>query len=208
MKRRFMIAAAMLASLLAGSVSAYAQEETERETEEVLTVAEYGWDSLKKAGRIQEKGGVEIATVSLHFKYFGDVSIDDIRERDDFEFLRVQMTPDHFVEYEMTKDQFEQYIDYQNEKVEHYFQMITEDEKLHITDIRHDPSFSTFTCTVDGDWDNVGIGEKIYSLKSYAQMYDMILGTDLYEDIVLIYYDSEGNYITTRRESMVETNSD
>lgn len=212
MKRYTTILTCLALSAMAGMGIAYAQDETEKETrhisEDVAAIAEYGWDSLKKAGQIVDKGGVEIATVSVHLKYFGDINIEDLKSGTSFEFLKVEITPEHFVEYEMTKEQFQQYIDYEHEKVENYIQMIIDDENLSVTEITHDPSYSTFSLTVEGEWDNVGIGDKLSSLKSYAQLFDMIVGADVNEDIQLLYYDTEGNLISSKRENMKETYSE
>lgn len=153
-------------------------------------------DELSAIGDVEVENGILTVSITLPASLMKDVTQEDLDNDTSGSYQSAKLNDDGSVTMKLTKTQYKEMLASLSEELDACIKEITESDDYNIAKVEHNDDFSKFDVTLSTD--EVGLFDSIASLAfyMYGGMYQIFKGSKS-ADVVVNYYDTNGNLIET-----------
>ncbi len=153
-------------------------------------------DELSAIGDVEVENGILTVSITLPASLMKDVTQEDLDNDTSGSYQSAKLNDDGSVTMKLTKAQYKEMLASISEELDDCIKEIIESDDYNIAKVEHNDDFSKFDVTLSTE--EAGLFDSIASLAfyMYGGMYQIFKGSKS-ADVVVNYYDANGNLIET-----------
>ena len=190
---------------------ASAAETADVETEATLSEEEQleaDRDELSTIGDVEVINGILTVSVTLPSDFIslgGGITQEELDQKAGDTYVSATLNDDGSVTYKMTKSQHKKMLDDLVESIDSGLQDMVDEESYSFTSIKHNDDYTQFDVTISGTELNLADSFATLGFRLYGGMYGILSGHRA-DNVMVNFYDSDGNLIDTWNSDDLENN--
>lgn len=155
------------------------------------------WKHLEDVGLVKTENGIALANITTLEGFAGNDSDEEWIKRVGDRAVAVHVNEDKSVTYEMTKDQYFDFLKEQTESIKKIFDSFIDQDSYTIKSVEYSDDYLEFRVELTSTVINNNDRTAAYLFATYGKYLRAIGGEDTDENIVINFFDTTGKLILT-----------